>query len=56
MGTNYFDEMISRAYTMEAFRFQSEKSVLGMELKTKMRERGWLKVPPSYIPPGAPTN
>jgi Protein of unknown function (DUF3231) len=34
-------------------RFQSEKSVLGMELKTKMRERGWLKVPPPYNPPGA---
>ncbi|MBH9966917.1 DUF3231 family protein [Rossellomorea oryzaecorticis] len=35
-------------------RFQSEKSVLGLELKTKMKERGWLKVPPAYIPPGAP--
>jgi hypothetical protein len=36
-------------------RFQSEKSVLGMELKTKMKERGWLKIPPAYMPPGAPS-
>jgi hypothetical protein len=37
-------------------RFQSEKMVLGMELKTAMRKRGWIKVPPYYYPPGAPNN
>lgn len=35
-------------------RFHSEKAVFGMDIKTKMRERGWIKVPPSYYPPGAP--
>ncbi|MGF3104463.1 DUF3231 family protein [Rossellomorea sp. DUT-2] len=37
-------------------RFQAEKMVFGMELKTAMRKRGWLKVPPYYYPPGAPKN
>ncbi|MEG9295478.1 DUF3231 family protein [Mangrovibacillus sp. Mu-81] len=37
-------------------RFQAEKSVFGMDLKTKMKQRGWLKAPPSYIPPGTPLN
>lgn len=37
-------------------RFHSEKMVFGMELKTAMRKRGWIKVPPYYYPPGAPTN
>lgn len=27
----------------------------GSSLKKMMRERGWLKVPPYYYPPGAPT-
>jgi hypothetical protein len=26
----------------------------GAKLKTKMRERGWLKLPPAYHPPGLP--
>lgn len=28
----------------------------GSSLKKMMRERGWLKVPPYYYPPGAPTS
>ncbi|TKC18837.1 DUF3231 family protein [Robertmurraya kyonggiensis] len=37
-------------------RFHSEKCVYGMDVKSKMRERGWIKIPPYYIPPGAPSN
>ncbi|MCM3025044.1 DUF3231 family protein [Heyndrickxia ginsengihumi] len=32
-------------------RFHSEKCVYGMDVKTKMREHGWIKVPPYYYPP-----
>lgn len=35
-------------------RFHTEKCIYGMELKTKIRKHGWLKVPPYYYPPGAP--
>ncbi|PKG24700.1 DUF3231 family protein [Niallia nealsonii] len=35
-------------------RFHTEKCIYGMELKTKMREHGWIKMPPYYNPPGAP--
>lgn len=31
-----------------------EWSMFGNTLKTLMRKRGWLKVPPYYYPPGAP--
>lgn len=37
-------------------KFHSEKSIYGMDVKTKMREHGWIKVPPYYYPPGAPNN
>ncbi|WP_443258027.1 DUF3231 family protein [Virgibacillus sp. L01] len=37
-------------------RFHSEKVIIGMDVKTKMREHGWIKVPPYYSPPGAPNN
>ncbi|WP_059103241.1 DUF3231 family protein [Shouchella shacheensis] len=33
---------------------QSEKAMYGMKLKTAMRKRGWIKVPPYYSPPGLP--
>ncbi|MFD1039089.1 DUF3231 family protein [Virgibacillus byunsanensis] len=36
--------------------FYSEWVVLGTTLKTLMRKRGWLKVPPFYYPPGSPKN
>jgi hypothetical protein len=35
--------------------FILEHAKFGAELKTKMRERGWIKVPPPYFPPGIPT-
>lgn len=37
-------------------RFHSEKAIYGIDVKTKMREHGWIKVPPYYYPPGAPSN
>ncbi|WLD91694.1 DUF3231 family protein [Alkalihalobacillus sp. AL-G] len=33
---------------------QSEKMLYGSKLKTMMRKRGWIKVPPYYYPPGMP--
>jgi len=35
--------------------FIMEHTKFGAELKTKMRERGWIKIPPQYFPPGLPT-
>lgn len=35
--------------------FQNEVMVYGTMIKTLMRKRGWLKTPPYYYPPGAPT-
>jgi hypothetical protein len=34
--------------------FLAEKMGLGAKVKTMMRERGWIKIPPYYYPPGAP--
>lgn len=34
--------------------FQQEHIIFAMNLKTLMRKRGWLKVPPLYCPPGTP--
>jgi len=33
-----------------------EKMKFGASLKDLMRKRGWIKVPPYYYPPGAPTS
>ncbi|WP_306010406.1 DUF3231 family protein [Bacillus sp. MMSF_3328] len=33
-----------------------EKMKYGYSLKHAMRKRGWIKVPPYYYPPGAPSN
>ncbi|MDD9270224.1 DUF3231 family protein [Paenibacillus sp. GCM10023248] len=35
--------------------FMLEHAKFGAELKTTMRKRGWIKVPPQYFPPGLPT-
>ncbi|ARK30480.1 DUF3231 family protein [Halalkalibacter krulwichiae] len=32
--------------------FFNEAAVFGATLKTKMRKRGWAKIPPAYSPPG----
>lgn len=34
--------------------FQMEKLKFGASLKTLMRKRGWIKIPPYYVPHGAP--
>jgi hypothetical protein len=34
--------------------FYSDLVTAGATLKTLMRKRGWLKVPPYYYPPGSP--
>lgn len=34
--------------------FQSEQLTFGMTLKNVMRNRGWLKIPPAFTPPGTP--
>jgi hypothetical protein len=34
--------------------FQSEALTFAAMLKSLMRKRGWLKIPPFYYPPGAP--
>jgi hypothetical protein len=36
--------------------FQAEKMVIGANIKSMMRKRGWIKIPPYYYPPGAPHN
>ncbi|WP_167577441.1 DUF3231 family protein [Ammoniphilus sp. YIM 78166] len=33
--------------------FLNESLAFGMTLKTKMRKRGWAKIPPAYTPPGS---
>jgi hypothetical protein len=35
--------------------FQAEKLKYGASLKTLMRKRGWIKIPPYYVPNGLPT-
>ncbi|MCY9659701.1 DUF3231 family protein [Paenibacillus chondroitinus] len=35
--------------------FQAEKLKYGASLKTLMRKRGWMKIPPYYVPNGLPT-
>ncbi|MDF2961634.1 MAG: hypothetical protein K0S39_3369 [Paenibacillus sp.] len=34
--------------------FQSEKLAFAARLKHSMRKRGWILVPPFYVPPGSP--
>lgn len=35
-------------------KFQTDKSILGFKMKNLMLQRGWLKIPPAYSPPGLP--
>lgn len=35
-------------------KFQTDKLSLGLQTKELMQDKGWLKVPPFYRPPGAP--
>lgn len=36
-------------------KFQTDKLSLGMKAKKIMQDKGWLKVPPFYHPPGSPS-
>ncbi|WP_456359663.1 hypothetical protein [Bacillus sp. Y1] len=35
--------------------FQTEKFAFATRLKHLMRKRGWIRVPPFYLPPGTST-
>lgn len=35
--------------------FQTHILLFAADFKTLMEKRGWLKSPPAYLPPGAPT-
>ncbi|MBY0061878.1 DUF3231 family protein [Priestia aryabhattai] len=35
-------------------KFHTEKVLFGVKVKKLMQEKGWLKYPPTYYPPGAP--
>jgi hypothetical protein len=37
-------------------KFQEEKLKFGASLKTMMRKRGWIKIPPYYVPNGLPVS
>lgn len=37
-------------------KFQEEKLKFGASLKTMMRKRGWIKIPPYYVPNGLPNS
>jgi Protein of unknown function (DUF3231) len=37
-------------------RFQMELMEYGVLLKSVIKKRGWLKIPPDYLPPGKPGN
>lgn len=54
MSSTNMSQCIRNDISLMWARFHTEKLVYGMELKTAMRKRGWLKVPPYYFPPGAP--
>ncbi len=56
MCSNNISQSIRSDIGLMWIRFHSEKAILGMDVKTKMREHGWIKVPPYYYPPGAPSN
>jgi hypothetical protein len=45
---------IRRDVAMMWVQFQSEQMTFGGTLKAMMRRRGWIKIPPSYYPPGLP--
>lgn len=56
MCSNNLSQSIRSDVGLMWIRFHSEKAILRMDVKTKMREHGWIKVPPYYYPPGAPNN
>lgn len=45
-------EAVRTDVAMMFIRFQAEKYAFAAKLKHSMRKRGWIRVPPFYIPPG----
>lgn len=54
MGANGVSQSVRNDVGLMFTQFLGEKLVFGVNLKAKMRKRGWLKVPPYYYPPGLP--
>ncbi|MGM0877783.1 MAG: DUF3231 family protein [Bacillota bacterium] len=46
-------ESIRTDVSLLFIQFQAEKIAFGTRLKHLMRKRGWIKVPPFYVPPGS---
>ncbi|KQX60753.1 DUF3231 family protein [Paenibacillus sp. Root444D2] len=46
-------ESIRTDFGLMFLQFQAEKVMLGAKLKQLMMKRGWIKIPPFYIPPGS---
>lgn len=47
-------ESIRTDFGLMFLQFQAEKVMLGAKLKQLLIKRGWIKMPPFYIPPGSP--
>ncbi|KRF10690.1 DUF3231 family protein [Paenibacillus sp. Soil787] len=47
-------ESIRTDFGLIFLQFQAEKVMLGGKLKQLMMKRGWIKLPPFFIPPGSP--
>jgi hypothetical protein len=56
MCSTNFTQSIRNDIGLMFARFHTEKMVLGLDIKTTMRKRGWIKIPPYYYLPGAPNN
>lgn len=46
-------ESIRTDFGLMFLQFQAEKVMLGAKLKQLMLQRGWIKIPPFFIPPGS---
>ncbi|MDQ0918421.1 DUF3231 family protein [Paenibacillus sp. V4I5] len=46
-------ESIRTDFGIMFLQFQAEKVMLGSKLKQLMIQRGWIKMPPFFIPPGS---
>ncbi|ARU60677.1 hypothetical protein CBW65_05950 [Tumebacillus avium] len=49
-------EAVRVDYGIMFTQFLGQKIVYGTNLRTMMKKRGWLKIPPYYVPPGRPQN
>lgn len=47
-------ESIRTDFGILFIQFQAEKLMYAAKLKTIMQKRGWLKIPPLFVPPGSP--